>query len=98
MHDARSVLPEQDLPAIVVSVPEAGLGSTPLGAEGPEGAEGAEGGPCSLLVSGDSPLFCESLARLMGAAPDLVAAHAALDHLAEAGVDDVTVLLLNIHA
>ena len=94
MYDARSVLPEEDLPSIVVSVPEAGIGSAPLGDE----TEGAEAGPCSLLVSGDSPLFCESLARLMGAAPDLVAAHAALDRLDEADVDDVTVLLLSVHA
>ena len=98
IHDARSVLPEHDAPSIVVSVPEAGVESAPLGTDGTGAADGADAGPCSLLVSGDSPLFCESLARLVGAAPDMVAAHAALDHLAEAGVEGVTVLLLNVHA
>jgi DNA-binding NarL/FixJ family response regulator len=111
MHDPPAVLPEQDLPTIdpidpeidagidpeadpgiVVTVQEADIEAASLG------EAGADQRPCSLLVSGDSPLFCESLARLMGAAPDLVAAHAALEHLAEAGVEDVTVLLLNVHA
>jgi DNA-binding NarL/FixJ family response regulator len=80
MYDPQTVLPEQDLPKIVISVPEI-----------------EEAGPCSLLVTGDSPLFCESLARLLGATPGLLAAHAPLDRLEEAGVDDVTVLLINVH-
>ncbi|HEY8200466.1 MAG TPA: hypothetical protein VII47_03850, partial [Actinomycetota bacterium] len=100
MHDPPALLPEQDLapveaerdPEIVVTVQEADIEAAELLEDTPGER------PCALLVSGDSPLFCESLARLLGAAPGLTAAHAALDRLAEADVERVTVLLLNVHA
>jgi DNA-binding NarL/FixJ family response regulator len=92
MYDPQTVLPEQDLPQIVISVPEAEIEDAALGT----GGIGAV--PCSLLISGDSPLFCESLARLLGAQEGLTATHAPLDQLTEANVEHVTVLLLNVHA
>jgi DNA-binding NarL/FixJ family response regulator len=99
MYDPPAVLPEEELPPVEAGDPEIVV---TVGEADIEGAALAEASsderPCSLLVSGDSPLFCESLARLLGAAPDLAAAHAPLDHLMEAGPGGVTVLLLNIHA
>ena len=98
MHDPPAVLPDQALsdvervPEVVVTVQEADIEAAELV------EDTADEHPCALLVSGDSPLFCESLARLLGAAPGLTAAHASLDRLAEADVDSVTVLLLNVHA
>ena len=110
MHDPSAVLPEQDLPAphvreageagqmdqtgsgVVVTVQESDIEAAALVAEATP-----EQRPCSLLVSGDSPLFCESLARLLGTSPGMTAAHAPLDHLAEAEAEGVTVLLIDVH-
>jgi DNA-binding NarL/FixJ family response regulator len=78
---------------IVVTVQEADIEAAARVAEATP-----EERPCSLLVSGDSPLFCESLARLLGTSPDMTAAHAPFDHVAEAEIGSVTVLLLNVHA
>jgi DNA-binding NarL/FixJ family response regulator len=91
-YDPQTVLPDQDMPSVVITVPEAELEDASLGGEG----IGTD--PCSLVVSGDSPLFCESLARLLGAQAGLTATHAPLDRLTEADVENVTVLLLNVHA
>ena len=77
----------------VVTVQESDIEAAALVAEATP-----EERPCSLLVSGDSPLFCESLARLLGSSQGMTAAHASLDHLEEADVESVTVLLLNVHA
>lgn len=101
-HDPQAVLPEQDLPTVVVSVPEAGIDEASLAAA-QVGAAAADQAArvCSLLVSGDSPLFCESLARLIGAWPGMSAVHRSLEALADpadAGPGDVAVLLLNVHA
>jgi DNA-binding NarL/FixJ family response regulator len=80
-------------PGIVVTVQESDIEAVARVAEATP-----EDRSCSLLVSGDSPLFCESLARLLGGSPDMTAAHASFDHVAEAEVGSVTVLLLNVHA
>lgn len=73
--------------------------SASTGGDGDGRVPRAQGELCRVLVTGDSPLFCESLARLLLNAPGLFATHSPLERAVEAAIDaEITLLLLNCDA